>query len=73
MEERICLDCKWWSRSIQDRSGRLGDCTSPRWMIAKQFPTIRNDQIKDDGIYLLTGAYPLTGPIFGCVHWEERP
>ncbi len=71
MEDRTCKNCRWWLPA----EGRYPDrkvCRSPKMIDRDDMP--RFDQgVTGDGFGL---DYPVcdlvTGPDFGCVHFEGR-
>ena len=61
-----CKDCKWWGSSgIYDNSlkycGKAEDITSSEWRALFSGSTWIE----------LTGNC-VTGPDFGCIHWEKK-
>lgn len=58
-----CKDCKWWEKD-EHWGDNVGICQSPK--IA--------DPAIDAQAFQCTDKYEdiLTGPDFGCVHWEEK-
>ena len=64
-----CKDCKWW----QDwrPKNTCGECvhshTTKDWPMCDQVQENGEDDADGDGPYGL-----LTGPDFGCVHWEAK-
>lgn len=58
-----CKDCKWWEKD-EHWGDNVGICQSQK--IA--------DPAIDAQAFQCTDKYEdiLTGPDFGCVHWEEK-
>jgi len=64
-----CEKCKHWTR--QDMAYEAGDCGSGKFIyIINETPRPR------DGLFYLDAdgynAWVITGPDFGCIHFEER-
>lgn len=67
-----CKDCKWWECVKVHGKTRImmvwGDCTNMKLQTAFDALTWPSDGLNASD-YIQA---PVTGPEFGCVHWEQK-
>ncbi len=63
--EKICINCKWWNGHITEGIYRYNICNNTAFD-NKEYPP--NGIAADDEDYVV-----LTGPKFGCIHYESKP
>lgn len=73
--QHVCRHCKWWSYADvwrEDPKRKTKPCRHPS---VKRGYHYRDQDIPDDGVNVEDdeGWGLVTGPLFGCVHWEEKP